>query len=379
MARPLRHEWDACFASSGRQALRLLEEQEFDVLVTDMYMPGMDGAKLLSEAASRHPQIIRILLSGRCDLASFISSACPAHQFLAQPCNADALKNTIERTIALRGLLENEILRGIVMRMNILPSPPALYMRIEKEMGRTNSSMQRIGEIIGEDVGMTAKLLQLVNSPFFGFNRTIESPAQATALLGANTVQFIMMHVQSFAVSDPSMEATIGDISNHCVLVAMLARAIAEMEGKAPACCLDSFIAGMMHDIGRLIMAVNLPGTCQEIMEEAKQSAQPVWRIEQQHLGVTHAGIGAYLLGLWGLSESIVKIVACHHTPDSCDRNDFFALAAVHVADALVHDSVPENRSRSAYLDEAWLDKLGLSRRITGWQVCAREIMEKNG
>jgi len=373
----MRHEWSASFASSGQQALQLMDEETFDVVVSDMRMPGMDGAELLSEVSSEYPQMIRILLSGQCDLGSFIGSACPAHQLLAKPCEADALKQTIERATALRGLLNNETLRGIVMQMNTLPSPPTMYLRIDQELAREDSSMQRIGQIIGQDIAMTAKLLQLVNSPFFGFNRKIESPTQAAALLGVNMVQFIMLHVQTFAVPEPAMERVIEQISGHCMLVAELARTIAKKQGESRESCLDAYLGGMMHDLGRLILAVNMPEKYRAVIKQAEQSSQPAWQIEQQLIGATHAEIGAYLLGLWGLPERIVKIVFYHHSPINCKLSDFFALAAVHVADVLINDPELERTTCGIGLDKNYLENLGLAEHLADWQVCAKEILEK--
>jgi len=374
----MRHEWSARFASSGQQALQCLDEEVFDVVVSDMRMPGMDGAELLSEISSEYPQMIRILLSGQCDMAAFIGSACPAHQLLAKPCEADALKRTIARAIALRSLLNNETLRAIIMQMNTLPSPPTMYLRIEQELGREDSSMQRVGQIIGEDIAMTAKLLQLVNSPFFGFRQNIESPARAAAMLGVNTVQFIMLHVQTFAVPDPAMEQVIEQISGHCMLVASLAREVAKRQGESAECCLDAYLGGMMHDLGRLIIAVNMSEQYRAVAQQAAQSQQAVWQVEQQQIGVTHAEIGAYLLGLWGLPESVVEIVQYHHAPERCKRDGFFALAAVHVADVLINDPKLELKAGGIGLDEAWLGKLGLADRIAGWQACAMDMMEKH-
>ncbi|MDQ6996065.1 MAG: response regulator [Mariprofundus sp.] len=379
MVRQMREEWQVSFASSGQQALEILANEVFDILVSDMRMQGMDGAELLSEVSTEYPQMIRILLSGKCDLESFIGSACPAHQLLGKPCDADALKRTIERTVALRGLLDNEALRSVVMQMNTLPSPPTLYLRIEKELGRKDSSMQRIGDIIGEDIGMTAKLLQLVNSSFFGFKRNIETPAQAASLLGVNMVQFIMLHVQTFAVTGPAVERLVEEISAHCVLVATLARAIAKQQGESAESCLTAYLGGMMHDLGRLIIAVNMPDKYVEIIEQAKCSNMPLWQAEQQLIGVTHAEIGAYLLGLWGLSEHVVEIVHCHHLPEKCELDNFFALAAVHVADVLVHDPELKETGHGVFLDESWLLRQDLLDRLPAWQVCAREIVEKNG
>jgi len=375
--RSLRHEIDASFVHSGQQALQFLAENECDVLVTDMRMPGLDGAELLREVASEYPQIIRILLSGQCDLDSFIGSACPAHQLLAKPCEADALKRTIERTIALRSLLNDESIRCIVMQMNTLPSPPTLYLRIEEELQQANSSMQRIGAIIGEDIGMTAKLLQLVNSPFFGFNRNIDSPAQAAALLGSNMVQFIMLHLQTFAISEPGLERVMEQISEHCMQVAKLARAITKLEGQSSASCLHAYLGGMMHDLGRLIIAVNMPEDFHAITTQVEYSSHPAWKIEQQQIGATHAEIGAYLLALWGLPEHVVEIVRFHHTPGSCTLDDCFALAAVHVADAVVHHGQLDKEDFVTHLDMDYLDRLGFSGRVADWQSCCLSILEQ--
>lgn len=379
MARSMRHAWHVSCASSGQQALEMLEQERCDVVVSDMRMPGMDGAELLREVSSCYPQIIRILLSGQCDLESFIGSACPAHQLIAKPCDAAELQRTIERTIALRSLLDNDVLRSTVMQMNTLPSPPTLYLRIEEELGQKDSSMQRIGEIIGEDIGMTAKLLQLVNSPFFGFRRTIETPAQAAALLGVNMVQFIMLHVQTFTVSRPEVERVVEQVSEHCILVASLARAIAKQQGESSESCLHAYIGGMMHDLGRLIIAVNMPEKYAEISTQSKYSSLPVWQIEQQLIGVTHAEIGAYLIGLWGLPEHIVDIVHYHHLPAQCEQENFFALAAVHIADVLAYDPECTETGHGISLDEAWLDKQGWRDRMADWQACARDVIGQNG
>jgi len=379
MACSLPKEWGICFSSSGHEAFQRLGKEKFDVLVADIRMQCMNGPMLLREASRNYPGIIRILLSGQCDFETFIDSECPAHQFLVRPCSADILKETIERAIALRTLLDNETLRGIVMRMNTLPTPPTLYMQIREELNRVDSSMQRIGEIIGEDIGMTAKLLQFVNSPFFGCTRTIESPAQATVLLGVNTVQYIMMHVQTFAVSDPSLERELGDISSHCMLVAALARDIAKLEGRDRTCCSDAYVAGMMHDLGSLIMAVNLPGSCQLIMDEVRRTNLPRWQVEQQQIGVTHAGIGAFLLGLWGLPAPVVEIIANHHTPGNYHGGDgLFALTAVHVADFLVNTREHGKTESNLSLDEPYLDQLGLIDRLPDWQECFEQLLERN-
>jgi len=378
MVRPMRHDWDASFANSGQEALQMMGESRFDVLVSDMRMPGLDGAMLLNEVANTYPQTIRILLSGQCDMDAFIGSACPAHQFLSKPCDASTLNATVNRAMALRKMLDNTALRAVVMQMNILPSPPAIYLQIERALRDDNASMEKIGSIIDADLGMSAKLLQLVNSPFFGFTRTIETPTQAATLLGVNTVQFIMLHLQAFTILDSRQEQFITHVSGHCMQVAQIARAIVEMEGGSPLLCSDAYIAGMLHDLGKLVLTVNMPKIYQSIQNKT-QSMQEIRVLEQQQAGVTHAEVGAYLMGLWGLPAPIVDIVEHHHNPGESEQENLLPLAAVHVANVLERlagQQQQDENNTNGMLDAEFLESSGFGGRIDAWKACCIAVME---
>lgn len=188
MMRSMRQEWEIITAGGGLEALDLLSRKPVDVVVTDMRMPGMDGTQLLNEIKNSYPQIVRIILSGQSDREMILKSVRPAHQYLAKPCNDEILKSTIERSCWLRDLLADNSLKQLISRIDSLPSLPTLYLEILRELESPYSSMQKIGEIISRDIGMTAKILQMVNSAFFGFRRHIASPAEAAELLGLETI-----------------------------------------------------------------------------------------------------------------------------------------------------------------------------------------------
>lgn len=168
MLHGLRQEWDMKFVESGHEALSLLAKEAFEVIITDMRMPQMDGAQLLTEVKKQYPHMVRIVLSGHTDKDMILKSVQQAHQYLSKPCDAETLKSTISRTRARRSLLSQESLKRIVSKIDVLPSLPSLYAEIINELQSSDLSIQKIGQIISKDLGMTAKVLQMVNSAFFG-------------------------------------------------------------------------------------------------------------------------------------------------------------------------------------------------------------------
>ena len=112
----MRHEWQMSFAESGHKALQFMAANPVEVIVSDMMMPGMDGAELLTEVMKRHPSVIRIVLSGHTDRESTLRLVGPAHQYLSKPCNADELRGAIERAFVMRDLLANEKLKHLTNR-----------------------------------------------------------------------------------------------------------------------------------------------------------------------------------------------------------------------------------------------------------------------
>ncbi len=261
MLRSMRHEWEMSFAENGAQALQILGERPFDVIVSDMRMPGMDGAELLKRVMERFPQIVRIILSGQSEQESIIRAMSCTHQFLSKPCDPELLKATVSRAFALRDLLANETLKQLVLQIQSLPSLPSIYVELTEALQSPDASTKQIAEIISKDVAMTAKILQLVNSAFFGLRERVSNPAQATTLLGLETIRALALSVNVFCQFDEKElpDFSLSELWSHSLTVGTLAKAICKSNSRESKMCDEALVAGFLHDAGTLVLAANLP------------------------------------------------------------------------------------------------------------------------
>ncbi|MEO0616641.1 MAG: response regulator [Pseudomonadota bacterium] len=367
MLRPMRHEWEMHFADSADEALEIMRDGEFDVVVTDMRMPGKDGAALLEIVRQEHPGTARIILSGHAEQEMAIRSVAATHQFLAKPCDAETLRNTVQRTCRLRGMLASDRLRKLTAEVGQMPSVPEVYQRISAEMGKDEPSLAEISTIVSEDLGMTAKLLQLVNSAFFGLRRHVASVDHAVAYLGMDVIRSLVLSESAFKAFDHARAGVSPDtLMRRGRRVAALAKAIARHESDNKVVADEAFQAGMMHELGKLILAAELPSEYQRVSESiAAGEAQDA--AERDAFEVTQGEVGAYLLGLWGLADGIVEALAYHREPARTDVSGFAPIVAVHAAAALTSIGEPD----ALPLDEAWLEGIGLAESAKTWRDLA--------
>lgn len=376
MLRTLRHEWDMAFAVSGPEALEILDSGHFDIIVSDMRMPGMDGSQLLTQVRERHPEIIRIILSGYSDRETILRSVRVAHQYLNKPCDAETLRSTIARAGALRDFLADEGLLRVLSRIDRLPSVPSLYLEITRALESPDVTVDDICKIISKDVGMTAKVLQMTNSAFFGLSRRVTNLERALGLLGLETIKVLVITVEIFSMhahaSMPGFSAS--TLWDHSSGVASLAKAIAREEKQDQTGVDDSFTAGMLHDVGKLVLATNLPEHYRRVLTLMHERDTSLMNAEREIFGTTHAEVGGYLMGLWGLPDTIVEAITFHHAPGQCPVRAFSPLTAVHVADALDHSfhsgKSPEDAGLLAF---DYLAGLNLSERVPSWKAVCEE------
>ena len=377
--RPLRNEWNMTFVTSGAEALKTLEQAPFDVIISDMRMPGMDGAQLLTEVQQRYPEIIRIVLSGQSDQEMVYQSIDATHRYLAKPCETEVLKTVVLRACTLRELLTNDLLRRLVTGMQQIPSQPTLYAEVRREAESKTASLKAIGAIISKDLGMTAKILQLVNSAYFGFYGKVATAEQAVNLLGVDTVQALVLTTHAFShfASTQGSQFNIAQLWEASTQTGVIARAIAKSE-QAPTLMIDeAYTAGMLHDVGMLVLAANLLTRYDGILKTAHERGIALWEAERQELGATHADVGAYLLGLWGLGDPIVEAVAFHHRPSDCVGKTFSPLTAVHVANVLQQElSQQATGDVPSQIDVTYLDSLHMADRLPRWREVAGAVQQ---
>jgi HD-like signal output (HDOD) protein len=375
----MREIWDMEFASSGADALTVMALREFDAVVTDMRMPGMSGAELLEVVQEKWPRTVRIVLTGQADRNSVMKAIAPAHQFLSKPCDPGQLNIVLENTLALTDLLQNTSLKCFISRLKSVPSVPLLYQQLNRELQSEDPSASRLGEIIAQDMAMTAKLLQIVNSAAYGTRAQISEPKQAVLVLGLDTIQALVLSLGMFSAFNPHLLGSehTERLWEHTVSVGKLSRVIAISQGISGR-DLDPYnSAGLLHDIGRLIMASADPENYRRIVQSATTNGTRLVDLELQEFGCTHAEVGAYLLGVWGLPTTIVEAVAWNHRPSFSPVTEFTPLTAVHVASAFDSRQHPECGYMDSHVDQEFLDRIGLGQRLEYWQqLCLEQASE---
>ena len=272
-------------------------------------------------------------------------------------------------------------LKKIVSQIESLPSLPSIYTEIMAEMQSDDPSINNVGEIIGRDVSMTAKILQVVNSVFFGLPRKIGNPQQAVMLLGLEAIKSLVLSVKIFSEFSQQQYAwfNIDDIFNHSISVSTHAKAIVKSEKMDQDLVNYSLMAGLLHDLGKLILATNFNQTYKQVMAESRSSSRQLWELEQEAFGTSHAEIGAYLMGLWNIESPIIEAIAFHHCPSRSASNHMGLLAAVHIANGLDHEEASaDDQAAEQLYDNEYLDRLGISDRVPDWRQVCKAYAERN-
>ena len=363
---------------SAREALDLMEEQRFDVVVSDMRMPVMDGAQLLNEIKDRYPDVIRIILSGYADRKLIMDSLGVTHQYLSKPCDAETLKAAVARALSLRSLFkEDPSFQPLISRIHTLPSLPSLYLEIMNELRSPEATISSISQIIARDPAMTAKLLQLVNSAFFGLPQTVSTPEQAVKLLGLDMMRTLVLSTHVFKQCDHQsiQGADLDPLWRHSSIVGIFSKQIAIFEGADAQVSGEAMMAGLLHDIGKLVLLVNLPEDYARLHKLMQREDADLLELEHLSFGATHAEIGAYLLGLWGLPNVIVDAVARHHHPAERLGSGFSPLAAVYVANILANEFAGTGDKAEEIIDWDYLQEHAV--RLPKWRDLCRNALER--
>ena len=328
-------KWEMAFVGSAEQAIEAMQRQPYDVIVADMRMPGgMDGGKLLEAISARWPQTVRIMLSGYSELAPTVRLIPFVHQYLSKPCQPQQLENVVDRCLGLQALLSQPDLRGIVGRIRKLPSLPHIYTALQNIVRDDSVTLREVAELVAADAALAARVLQIVNSAFFRLARRISNIEQAVNYLGFGAIRNLALTVEVFAQwpGGGSGVLDLHKLQSHAQAVAAGAHALTVGTEIAD----DTLLAGLLHDIGYWVLAQECPADLHQAVELAVASAVPLHVAESQVIGASHAEIGAYLLGIWGLPYPVIEAVAHHHCPARVPQSEFDVLAAVSVAHALV-------------------------------------------
>lgn len=325
-------DWEIFTAESGSAALDILADEPVDVVISDMRMPGMDGAELLRLVKERYPKTLRVVLSGHTEATAAMRAVPVAHQFLAKPCGADTIETVVNQALALTKYLQSEDLRIIVGEISELPSVPSVYSELTAVISQPESSVLDVAAVVRRDMAMTAKVLQIVNSSFFTQGRVINSIEEAVVRLGMDRMKSLALATHAFSCAGTEDLATrqfLEKEQRHALTIAHAAAKLVDEKSTAEV----TFLAGILHDVGKVVLRLNAPKLAAEIQAVQDKDGLSLHTAEERVLGVTHAEIGAYLVGIWGLSYPVVEAVAHHHHPERVrPLGGLDVLAALHIA-----------------------------------------------
>ena len=358
-------------ASGGEEALGLVERSSFDVVVSDLTMPKMTGVEFLTEVAKRSPSSARIVVSGFVDEVSIAKCCMVGHRYFIKPFDPISLTHLIQNLSRAKKPPMNKKVHEIIGKIGALPCPSEIFLELSSALNSSASSIHDISDIVSRDPALTAKALQIVNSAQFGSARRITSIMEAVQMIGLDLVRAIAGGLQIFKFYDsekyPGMH--LGELWKHSLKVAFVARTLSELEGLPVRMCSEAFTIGLLHDVGKLILATNAPDEFRIVSEKAKQENKPPHEVEIELFGSSHAQIGAYLLRLWGLPDSIVTAVESHHSVTRSDYKMFSPFFMLHMAQCLTRpaEELPDWHNQFAA-------EFGLTEKLESWRESIRAL-----
>jgi HD-like signal output (HDOD) protein/ActR/RegA family two-component response regulator len=367
--------WELCFATDGEAALEEMARNPVEVLLADANMAKMSGATLLRKVQERDPAVVRILLSGHTGLDVLRMALPYAHQFLPKPCDGQLLRSTLDSACGLRGLLARPEMRQLVGSSNQLPSAPRTFIELSNALANPSTSARAVSEIIERDIGISARVLQLVSSAFYGLPRSVTSVGGAVAYLGVEVIKAIVLSVEvsrMFPLTQSIPDFSVDALQQQGMRASQFAKRILGHEPGGDVL----LVAGLLQDTGQLVLASRAASRFGIALSTSAARKQPLQEVESDIFGASHAEIGAYLLGLWGLPQRVVSAVANHLEPQRTGNRVFDAAAALYVANLLVVDpdvpALEEIPPHTIALDLNFLRLVGVAHQLDEWRRLAR-------
>lgn len=368
--------WEPIVVATPSEALAQLKHTESAAVVISMTAQEKEAVDFLGAVSYQQPSVLRLVYADLSNPNSLLSLLGIAHQFLPKNNGAPALKAALEQASVMANWLPSAPARQLLRRMRQLPSPPQVYLETIKELQNPDGSLEKVGQIVTRDPALAAKLLQMANSSALGLQQALVSPSEAVMYLGFSTTRalLVMAHTLNSLSGFDAGLFSLDRLWDHSFRTARLAHSLARAEKLPFASVEESFTAGLLHDLGKLVLAANHAKRYAQITQHARSCAVPLWELEQKEFEANHADLGACLLSMWGLPANIVEAVALHHYPTCLVYHGFSPLTAVHVANSLVTQTSAGWEIHPIDLD--YIRTLGLEHRVEEWKQIAVESEE---
>lgn len=372
-----RRRYEVTFALGPEEGVAAIERQNFEVVVSDMRMPGMDGAEFLGRVRKTRPDAIRIIFTGQSDQEALVRALPVAHQFLTKPCAPGDLEQLLTRCCRVKDVLENDVLRSAVGTVDSLPAGPELYGKLTRMLNDPEVALRDVADLVAQDIGISGRILQMVNSSYFSRGRAISEIHEAASYLGVDTLKQLVLTAEvfkTFESVEPKTQNALRWLQHHAMKTGRIAAKIAP-QNRAD----EAFTAGLLHDVGLFFVALHLPEHFDRIV-----SVDPEVMLhddlERETNGFTHAEAGAYLLTVWDLPYPLVEAVAFHHRPDDIEHSEFGILSAVYVANHIADEGtgpIREQHDEAQLID--YLARFDMVQQLGPWRKVAEKIGATDG
>lgn len=344
--------WSPTCVATVDEAVYALEAGAVDVVVCRV--PPGGAADVLAHASAHHPQALRVALCDGDDPARALPALRHAHRCLSGRARDEDVTLVLRQATRVRALLTDDTLRTLVLGLEVLPSVPLVLQHLLGELRGLSPSVARVGALVEEDPASTAELLRVVNSPLLGLRQSVTDAALAVTLLGLETVGAVLVQQQWLSRSDGRLldRVGLGTLFPHSLRTARRAASVGRHFGCGHEDIGTARAAGLLHDIGKLVLAVNFPDRYRQAWTLAATGEVPLRVSETLFVGAPHDWVGGHLLALWGLPDPIVEAVAFHHDPRHGGTTTGVALGLVHLANRLDHarDSAAPHELDTDYL-----------------------------
>jgi HD-like signal output (HDOD) protein len=367
--RALNPQWEVAGFTDPLAALAAVKERAPDLILSDQLMPGMLGSQLLEEVRTIAPAAIRVIMSGYVSLSK-LTLITSAHQYIAKPFDVSKLAEVVQRSFAAQEQICNKGLQTVATSLRSIPSLPQVHHSLLAELQDDRSAATVIARLVGQDAGLSVKVLQLANSPLFGRGYLITNPGDAVMCLGTEMLAAIVLSQSLFRhyefLKDAELDLPL--IWHHCWETAYLAQYLCRQKNLPHRAGEEAFLAGLLHEAGRFVLIDNFAGQFHAACQAAREAKSPLAPRLREAFQTTPPQVTAYLMELWGIPVTVITAISLQDQPQQEPGGAFSLASALYVADHIASTKAPPDSFPVEDWNTEYLRAVGCLDDIPAWE-----------
>ncbi|KAB2838443.1 MAG: HDOD domain-containing protein, partial [Melioribacteraceae bacterium] len=326
------------FSTTEDEAKRLLGSEEFAVVCIEFSTSKINGLEFLSLIKDKYPKTFRVLFTDPSKRERAVYSTSDVHRFINKPLRDQEFVKSIEHFQSLSKYDLDSKTISAILGIGTIPTIPEVYLRLEREINKPEVSIHRIADIISNDPLAAAKVMHIVYSSFYNISKSIVNLVHAINFLGLDIIKSLVLYIKVFILKNqpPEIQNYLKKVRDHSIDVAKVSKAIMNLECKDRNLIDSAYIAGLLHDIGKIIM-VQSSDKSKRMAFVSEHASDNQLEKEIEKFGVSHVNAGAYLLSSWSFPTELILSVADHHNHEIIRDGELGLNQIVYIANALVN------------------------------------------